>query len=165
MFLATISDSFQKRNSPCWRKLRTNLAYFHKQTAEDKFLPCLQFWRQLDKNCDLESAPTKKCKMAAMNSSILTFQNPKRTYLANICEIICRKVNQNRPIRLGCSVSTHRHTHIHTQTYTHPRFHCNIYIQSKWLNIKMAFKLNFCRIKILQCFLNVKHNNTNGFPR
>ena len=61
----------------------------------------------------------KGCKMAAMTSSISNFQNPRKTDLTNICQIICRKFHQNAPIRLGCSASI---LDTHTFTYTHPRF-------------------------------------------
>ena len=66
--------------------------------------------------CDRESAPTKECKMAAMTSPILKFQNPRKTDLANICQIICRKFHQNRSSRLGCSADTDTCTHAHTHT-------------------------------------------------
>ena len=66
-------------------------------------------------------------------SWILTFQNPRKANLANICQIICKKFHQNPSIRLGCSAVTHTYTHTRTQTYTHPRFHRNIFSQNYWL--------------------------------
>jgi len=38
--------------------------------------------------------------------------------LANILQIICGKLHQNRFIRLGCRDDTHTQTHTHTHTHT-----------------------------------------------
>ena len=54
-----------------------------------------------------------------MTSSISNFQNRRKTDLANIAQIICRKFHQNRPIHLSSRASTHTHTHIHIHTHTH----------------------------------------------
>ena len=75
---------------------------------------------------------------AGMKSLIWKCQNLRKTDLANICQIICRKFHQNRSTRLGYSAATHTHTHRRTHIHTHihtpsvPSQH----IQSKWLNIK-----------------------------
>merc|ERR1712240_749909 len=65
----------------------------------------------------------QKYKMAAMTSSNSKFQKPRKTTLANICQIICGKFHQNRLIRLGCRddthIQTHRHTDRQTDTHTH----------------------------------------------
>ena len=103
---------------------------------QNNFLFCVKFWRKSEKNCDHESAQTKKCKMAAMTSSISNFQNQRKLDLANVAQIICRKFHQNRPIRLSRRASTHTHTHTHIHTYIHTPSVPSQHIQSNWLNLK-----------------------------
>ena len=135
LILAAILIIFLKRGPPYWRKLPTDLADFRKQTAEDNFLPLHQFWRKSEQNCDCESALTKKCKNGRHDVIVWKFQNPRKTDLANICQIICRKFHQNPSIRLGCSAVTHTHTYTHTHihTHTHPRFHRKLFSQIDWI--------------------------------
>ena len=53
-----------------------------------------------------------------MTSSNLKFQKPRKTTLANICQIMCGKFHQNRFIRLGCRDDTHRRTDRQTHRQT-----------------------------------------------
>ena len=132
-FLAAILIFFfRKCGRRNWRNLPTDLADLKYQTVEDNFLSCVKFGKKSDKNCDRKSAPTKKCKMPAMTSSISNFRNPRKTDLANICQIICRKFHQNPSIRLGCSAVTHTqtHTHIHKNTHIHTPSVSSQHIQS-----------------------------------
>ena len=100
------------------RKLLIDLADFQYQTMQDICASCIKIWRKSDKNCDRESAATRKCKMAAMTSSNSKFQKPRKMTLANILEIICVKFHQNRFICLGCRDDTDRQTHRRTHTHT-----------------------------------------------
>jgi len=141
LFLAAILNFFSKMRSAilAWSYRRILLVLNSKQWKTTFYL-VLKFWRKSDKNCDRESARTKKCKMAAMTSSISNFQNPRKTDLTNISKTICRKFHQNQSIRLGCSAVTH--THIHTHTYKHTYKHTYIHTPSVWSHHIQSKRLN-----------------------
>ena len=69
-----------------------------KQWKTTFYLPC-NFEENRTKIATVRVPQRKTYKMAAMTSSISNFQNPRKTDLANICQIICRKFHQNPSIR------------------------------------------------------------------
>ena len=59
-------------------KLPTDFIDFRWQIRDGLKQHCVQILRNLDKNCDRESAAYEKCKMAAMTSSNWDIQNLRK---------------------------------------------------------------------------------------
>ena len=78
-------------------------------------------------------------------------QNLRKTALANILEIVCVDIHQNRHSKLGCRADTNTdtYTHTYTRTYTHPRLDSNIFSQNikrdTVLHIFDCLTLTFCK--------------------
>ena len=55
------------------------------------FYLVLYFEEKIEQKLRPESVPSKKGKIAAITSSTLKFQNPRKNDITNICQIICKK--------------------------------------------------------------------------
>lgn len=73
-------------------KLSTDLVDFKWQKLDDHLVTFISNLKKILPTLRLERVPQhKNCKMAAVKSSNLRFEKPRKKSLANICEVILRE--------------------------------------------------------------------------